>query len=71
MHWAAHGHTAAEIISERVQAELPNMGLTNWTGIKPRKIDIGIAKNYLNEEELEALNRIYICKIGLLNLMIF
>jgi len=58
MHWAAHGHTAAEIVAERADASKPNMGLTTWAGSKPRKSDIGIAKNYLNQEELEALNRI-------------
>ncbi len=58
MHWAAHGHTAAEIIERRVDATKPNMGLTSWIGEKPRKSDTAIAKNYLNEKELEVLNRI-------------
>ena len=58
MHWAAHGHTAAEIISRRVDAAKPNLGLTSWSGSRPRKEDIAIAKNYLAAEELEALNRI-------------
>jgi hypothetical protein len=58
MHWAAHGKTAAEIISERVDATLPNMGLTNWVGEKPRKGDTSFAKNYLNQQELDALNKI-------------
>ncbi len=58
MHWAAHGHTAAEVIAERVDASKPNMGLTSWSGSKPRKPDVVVAKNYLNHEELEALNRI-------------
>ncbi|WP_107855291.1 virulence RhuM family protein [Neisseria weaveri] len=62
MHWAAHGHTAAELIMLRADAEAPYMGLTNWDGQgkgKPvRKADVGIAKNYLNAEELEVLNRI-------------
>jgi hypothetical protein len=58
MHWAAHGHTAAEIVAERADASKPNMGLTAWAGSTPRKSDVGIAKNYLNQEELEALNRI-------------
>lgn len=58
IHWAAHGHTAAEIISSRADASLPNMGLTSWTGGKPRKTDAEIAKNYLNHKELDALNRI-------------
>ena len=58
MHWAAHGHTAAEVIVARADAAKPNMGLTSWTGEAPRKADVAIAKNYLGAEELEALNRI-------------
>ncbi|MDD5095361.1 MAG: virulence RhuM family protein [Dehalococcoidia bacterium] len=58
MHWAAHGHTAAEIVAERADATLPTMGLTSWTGSRPRKSDVGVAKNYLKAEELDALNRI-------------
>jgi hypothetical protein len=58
MHWAAHGHTAAEVIARRANAALPAMGLTSWTGTTPRKSDVAIAKNYLNEQELDALNRI-------------
>ncbi|HPH65077.1 MAG TPA: virulence RhuM family protein [Kofleriaceae bacterium] len=58
MHWAAHGHTAAEIIAQRANAAAPNMGLTSWTGPVPRKADVAIAKNYLSAAELEALNRI-------------
>jgi len=58
IHWAAHGHTAAEIISQRADAIKPNMGLTSWAGNRPRKADIGIAKNYLGHEEIEALNLI-------------
>ena len=62
MHWAAHGHTAAELIVQRVDAQAPNMGLTNWTGANRgapvRKADVGIAKNYLNADELDTLNRI-------------
>lgn len=58
MHWAAHGHTAAEIIFNRSDASKPNMGMTAWMGDKPRKTDVEIAKNYLNEEELNVLNRI-------------
>ena len=58
MHWAAHGKTAAEIIAQRANSSLPYMGLTSWSGIKPRKQDVSIAKNYLTEEELIALNRI-------------
>ncbi len=58
MHWAAHGHTAAEVIEMRADSALPNMGLTSWQGDKPRKDDVVIAKNYLNENELNLLNRI-------------
>jgi hypothetical protein len=58
MHWAAHGHTAAEIIYARASAEKTNMGLTSWLGKKPRIADAEIAKNYLNEEELGVLNLI-------------
>ena len=58
MHWAAHGHTAAEVIHAARDASQPNMGLTSWTGDRPRKTDVAIAKNYLNAEEIDALNRI-------------
>jgi hypothetical protein len=58
MHWAAHGHTAAEIIQDRADSKKPFMGLTTWTGDKPAKLDVEVAKNYLNQKELEALNRI-------------
>lgn len=58
MHWAAHGHTAAEVIAARADAAKPNMGLTSWTGAGPRKTDVAIAKNYLGAEELDALNKI-------------
>jgi len=58
MHWAISGKTAAEIISERADNSKPNMGLTNWRGVKVRKQDVVIAKNYLNEEELLALNNL-------------
>uniref|UniRef100_UPI002FE30EC6 virulence RhuM family protein n=1 Tax=Noviherbaspirillum sp. TaxID=1926288 RepID=UPI002FE30EC6 len=62
MHWAAHGHTAAEIVVKRADASKDNMGLTAWAnqskGGPPRKTDAVIAKNYLTAEELEALNRI-------------
>jgi hypothetical protein len=58
MHFAAHGYTAAEIQYTRVDSEKPFMGLTNWTGQKPRKSDVTVAKNYLSEKELEILNRI-------------
>jgi hypothetical protein len=58
LHWAITGKTAAEIIHERANSEKPNMGLTNWRGTKVRKTDVVIAKNYLNEEELRALNNL-------------
>ncbi len=58
MHWAAHGHTAAEIVHERADATRQNMGLTSWQGAKPTRGEAVIAKNYLTSEELEALNRI-------------
>jgi hypothetical protein len=57
IHYAAHGHTAAEIIAKRANAELPFMGLTVFEGAQPAKSEIGIAKNYLNETELATLNR--------------
>lgn len=58
MHWAAHGQTAAEIIHQRADSTKENMGLTNWTGSKISKSEAGIAKNYLDSEELDILNRI-------------
>ncbi len=61
LHWAIHGHTAAEIITGRADAAKPNLGLTTWKnapGGPIRKQDIGVAKNYLTDEELEALNRV-------------
>ncbi|OFX41940.1 MAG: hydroxyacid dehydrogenase [Bacteroidetes bacterium GWA2_32_17] len=58
MHWAITGKTAAEIIAQQADSSRPNMGLTNWRGTKPRKQDVGIAKNYLKENELEALNNL-------------
>ncbi len=61
LHWAIHGHTAAELISERVSSKKPYMGLTSWKNspkVKIRKSDVSIAKNYLNEKELKHLNRI-------------
>jgi hypothetical protein len=60
MHWAAHGKTAAEVISERADATKPNMGLTSWAGPTPRKADVAIAKNYLDADDLDALNKIVI-----------
>lgn len=58
MHWAAHRHTAAEIIYDRADAEKQNMGLTSWSGKQIKKVDVEIAKNYLSDTELDALNKI-------------
>jgi hypothetical protein len=56
LHWAIHQHTAAELIAQRAMATEQNMGLHSRAGDKIRKSDVGIAKNYLNEEELSQLN---------------
>jgi hypothetical protein len=58
MHWAAHGHTAAEVIARRADSTQPNMGLTTWAGSRPRRTDVGFAKNYLTHQEIETLNLI-------------
>lgn len=58
LHWAITGKTAAEIVYRRSDSSKPNMGLTSWRGDKVRKTDVTIAKNYLNEEELSALNNL-------------
>jgi hypothetical protein len=58
MHWAITGQTAAEIIHHRADHTKPNMGLTSWRGPKVRKQDVVVAKNYLNEDELLALNNL-------------
>jgi hypothetical protein len=58
MHWAITGQTAAEIIRARADRTRPHMGLTNWRGAKVRKEDVVIAKNYLSEPELAALNNL-------------
>lgn len=58
LHYAAHGHTAAEVIYERANAEMPFMGLTSFSGELPSLKDIGIAKNYLSESELKILNNL-------------
>ena len=57
MHYATHGHTAAEVIFNRVDANKNNLGLTNFKGDYPTKSETEIAKNYLTEEELNILNR--------------
>ena len=58
MHFSAHGHTAAEVIYERADAEKDFMGLTSWTGAMPKRTDAEVAKNYLSADELDTLNRI-------------
>ena len=58
MHWAAHKHTAAEVIYQRADAEKENMGLTSWSHNTIRRSDVEIAKNYLTQQELDALNKI-------------
>lgn len=58
LHWAITGSTAAEVIHQRADSAKPNMGLTNWRGVQPRKQDIAVAKNYLDEQELTTLNNL-------------
>ena len=58
MHWAVHGRTAAELIAERADASKPNLGLTTMGGARPRRADIGVAKNYLTADEIATLNKI-------------
>ena len=58
MHWAAHKHTAAEVIYQRADADKDNMGLTTWSGKRIKLSDVEVAKNYLDEKELDALNKI-------------
>jgi hypothetical protein len=61
LHWAITGQTAAEIVAKRANAELPNMGLTTWKNAPTGKIlkpDVSIAKNYMQKEEIDELNRI-------------
>ena len=58
MHYSVHGHTAAEIVYERADAEKDFMGLTSWTGALPKRTDAETAKNYLSSDELDTLNRI-------------
>jgi len=58
MHYAATGLTAAEIIRQRADADKPNMGATNWKGSQVLKRDVGTAKNYLDNREIDTLNRI-------------
>ncbi|WP_298862701.1 virulence RhuM family protein [uncultured Microbacterium sp.] len=56
LHFAARGHTAAEVIAARTDASKPEMGLTSFAGTRPRKSDVSVAKNYLDEGELRKLN---------------
>ncbi len=58
VHYAVHGQTAAELIAARADSSQPNMGLTNWQGARIRKPDVSVAKNYLSEDELRALNNL-------------
>lgn len=58
VHYSIHGQTAAELITTRADSSQPNMGLTTWEGARIRKADVIIAKNYLNEDELRALNNL-------------
>ncbi len=58
VHFAIHGQTAAEVIHSRADSRLPNIGLTNWEGARIRQSAVRIAKNYLNEAELRALNNL-------------
>ena len=58
VHFAIHGRTAAELITQRADSALPNMGLTTWEGERIRKSDVSVAKNYLAEDELRALNNL-------------
>jgi len=60
LHWAIAGKTAAEIIKERADAGKPNMGLTSWKGMKVRRTDVTVAKNYLTADEISELNRIVV-----------
>ena len=70
MHWAAHGHTAAEIIYQRIDAKKPNLGLTHIKGNKPTRQETEIAKNYLNENELNVLNRMVTAYLELAELQV-
>jgi len=61
LHWAVHGHTAAEVIRHRADADKPNMGLTTWKNAPAgpiRKTDVTVAKNYLTQQEIAELNRV-------------
>jgi len=65
MHWAVHGNTAAELVYERADSTKPYMGLTHFKGTHPTRQEVGVAKNYLNEDELNLLNRMVTAYIEL------
>jgi hypothetical protein len=58
VHYAIHGHTAAELVKLRADSSKPHMGMTNWPGERIQKIDVAVAKNYLSEDERRALNNL-------------
>jgi hypothetical protein len=60
MHWAVHQHTAAELVLDRANPDVPNMGLTTWKGSRVRKGDVTTAKNYLFQDEMEELDRMVV-----------
>jgi len=72
MHWAIHGHTAAELIMARADAEKEHMGLTTWDGSPHEKIhkyDVSVAKNYLSDFELGQLERMVFVYLDMAELM--
>ncbi len=58
MHWAAHGHTAAEVVFERISSDKPHAGVTNFLGKEPTRKEVVTGKNFLTEQELDTLNRL-------------
>jgi hypothetical protein len=68
MHWAVHGHTAAEVIYSRADASKPFLGLTNFKGKNPTQQEAQIAKNYLSEEELDVLNKMVMAYLDIAEL---
>ena len=58
MHWAAHGHTAAEIVFKRISSDKPHLGLVHFAGDEPTRKEVVTGKNYLSEDELDTLNRL-------------
>lgn len=58
MHWAAHGNTAVELVFKRIDADKPHLGLTSFAGTEPTRKEVVTGKNYLNEQELDTLNRL-------------